>query len=558
MTPNEAAALCKKHGTIAKAARVSGIPRRTLSDWNSKAKKPFHRRGGRLSVSETSGKTPLATSEGTSQRRTARDSERIHPKKLKRVARPRSGVKRFLLTCAQNNTEIHHEFWRNLQAFAEHVGAQIHVARFTYALNGPSPHLKKSVKAQQREIEWAKELIPFLSEDRTEIAPGLVWCADLDILPTAVRPLSGLESYTGRASGVFPHPKIAMEPVASGKHEGTKHNYTTGTVTQRNYIQRKAGMKAEFHHCYGALMVEVDHTGTWFVRQINADSDGSFQDLDTWVAAGMVSDGHRVEAIYWGDGHDVESNEEAVALAFDEGGIKDQLRPRKDFIGDVISFKSRSHHDRKDPHRMFQRRLQGLGCVRSEAASSAGWFIRMMRDYCETHSVYGNHERHIGQWLKEADGRFDPVNAEFWSAMQSAVFAHIREHGEEPNFLETAIRIAYPNNAFQKRMRFLMEDESVVVCPDHGGGIECGMHGDRGPNGARGSVPGFAKSGRKTCIGHVHSSQIRDGVYVAGTFEKMSDNDWTRGQSSWSHSHVVIYPNGKRTIITCYKNKWRA
>jgi hypothetical protein len=55
--------------------------------------------------------------------------------------------------------------------------------------------------------------------------------------------------------------------------------YTTGAVTERNYVQKKAGQKAEFHHNYGALMVEVDKEGTPFVRQLAADDTGAFQDL---------------------------------------------------------------------------------------------------------------------------------------------------------------------------------------------------------------------------------------------------------------------------------------
>ena len=36
-----------------------------------------------------------------------------------------------------------------------------------------------------------------------------------------------------------------MESIASGKHEGTKLIYTTGCVTRKNYIQKKAGQVAQ-------------------------------------------------------------------------------------------------------------------------------------------------------------------------------------------------------------------------------------------------------------------------------------------------------------------------
>jgi hypothetical protein len=156
------------------------------------------------------------------------------------------------------------------------------------------------IERRSEEIKWAPEIDNYHSDERLEIAPGLVWCGEQNIIPTAERPLRGLEVYTGRKSGIIPHVKIAMESIPSSKHAPTKFNYTTGTVTQRNYIQRKAGLKAQFHHCYGALLVEVDADGNWFCRQINADSDGMIYDLDICVHGKVLTTGNNVEAITWG------------------------------------------------------------------------------------------------------------------------------------------------------------------------------------------------------------------------------------------------------------------
>jgi hypothetical protein len=84
----------------------------------------------------------------------------------------------------------------------------------------------------------------------------------MNILPTANDPLEGLETYSQRKSAIFPHAKMAMRSVATMKHEGTKLNFTTGTVTQMNYIQKKAGLVGEHHHVYGAVLVEVIATAT--------------------------------------------------------------------------------------------------------------------------------------------------------------------------------------------------------------------------------------------------------------------------------------------------------
>jgi len=120
-----------------------------------------------------------------------------------------------------------------------------------------------------------------------------------------VRPLSGLETYTGRDSAIVPHAKITMESVASGKHEATKFNYTTGAVTQRNYIQKKAGQRGEQQHSYGGLIVEVDSEGNWYVRQLEAEeASGEVRDLTLRFLPDGRVERSNIEAIVWGDIHE--------------------------------------------------------------------------------------------------------------------------------------------------------------------------------------------------------------------------------------------------------------
>src|SRR3546814_337856 len=83
------------------------------------------------------------------------------------------------------------------------------------------------------------------------------------------------------------------------------------------------------------------------------------------------------------------------------------------------------------------------------------------------------------------------------------------------------------------------------------------MHGHLGPNGARGGAAAFAKMGRKANVGHSHQAGIYDGIFTAGTSSNL-DMGYNRGPSSWSHSDVLTYKNGKRTIITHWNGKWRA
>jgi hypothetical protein len=63
---------------------------------------------------------------------------------------------------------------------------------------------------------------------------------------------------------------------------------TTGAVTMPNYIRKKAGIKATFHHVVGAVIVAVDSSGAFWCRHIQANSlkDGSFYDLDRFICEG--------------------------------------------------------------------------------------------------------------------------------------------------------------------------------------------------------------------------------------------------------------------------------
>lgn len=521
-------------GSQREAARILGISRRTLRD--SIAALENHER--------ELGIKPLFDG-------------RVDTFKRKKLSLPRRGkIKRYILTCAQNNTPVHAAVWQNILALADHYDCRnnIMVSCFTYNHNAFGElSVKPGTKKHQSGLWYAPEIMDFISDESVEIAPSLVWCGELNILPTAVRPLSGLESYTGRSSCIVPHTKVCLESVVSGKFEATKLNYTTGTVTQRNYVQKKAGLKAEFHHSYAALLVEVDSDGNWFVRQIRADEDGTMYDLSLKVQNGTVTDGHRCEAITWGDVHVDQLDPNVKEICWAPGGMLDQLRPRYQFFHDILDFKPRNHHDRNNCHVGFEKFIEGRESVEEEVLRVKDFIDYADRDWCEPVVVDSNHDNAMKRWLKEGDYKSDPINAIYFLESQLRLYQSIRDKEARFHLVEWALRKA----GCEDHVRFLREDESFIICHDMDGGIECGMHGHLGPNGARGSAAGLKKMGRKSNIGHSHSCGIYDGVYQAGT-SSLLDLGYNSGPGSWTHSHIVTYPNGKRTIITLWNGKWHA
>lgn len=465
-------------------------------------------------------------------------------------------IKRYIFTSAQNNTKVNKEVWRSIKALAKHYDADIVVSTFEYDISSHARSEKPGTTHPNKEFWFSPAVMPYVKNERILVAKGLEWCGELQILPTAKRPISGFEAYTGRNSCIIPHPKFALESVASGKYEGTKLIYTTGCVTERNYIQKKAGQLAQFHHGFGGLLVEIDEEGRWYCRQLNASEGGTLYDLDVRVSKGKVTTGHRVEAIVWGDAH-VRRGDCAVdhlAWGMGDWSMINTLKPKYQFFHDLLDFRSRNHHEINNGRKRFERFVAGgpEDDVKAELREAAKALWLRGRDNCQTVVVNSNHDRALLRWLDTADYRSDPKNALTFLRLQTFVYENIAS-GVEANIFEEAMRFY----GAPEKVRFLKEDESFIICPDANGGIECGMHGDLGVNGGHGSAIGFARMGRKSIVGHGHSTAIVDGVYIVGHSAQV-DLGYNKGPSSWSHSHCVVYPNGKRAIVTMWKGRWRA
>ena len=477
---------------------------------------------------------------------------------LKTIRKPLPAVgkiKRYILTSAQNNTYVHEAVWRNIQALAVHYGAEIIVGTFSYNQNHFGPLAVKRGKKNPYEYElWYDHNIePYISDARIQLGKGLVWCGEMNIMPTMTDPLSGLETYSGRLSAIFPHAKIALRTVASIQGSGAKLNYTTGTVTKRNYVQKRAGLIAEFHHTYGGLLVEVDSDGVWKVRQLDAEDDtGTIYDLTLKVENGVVTDGHSVEAIIWGDIHATIIDPTVFALsATVKNNMLDVLKPKYQFVHDLMEGVSVNHHGLRKPMDRFKAWMRGLNNVQTELVKSSNVLRNYNRPGTSMVIVNSNHDRWLDRFLDEFDPRIDdPSNLEIYHDGNAARLRFARGN-EDMNVLEYLIR---QHGGWDIPAKFLGWDESFLICSKK---IECGQHGDLGANGSKGSSESMAKIGRRSIIGHTHVTGIWDGLYVVGTSTKFRMG-YNHGPSSWTHSHVVVYPNGKRTVITMFQGAWRA
>lgn len=475
------------------------------------------------------------------------------------VAAPKKGVKRFIFSSAQDSTAVHEGFLDNLEAYAKYIGADIHIAGFTYGKSLFEDHRKEAGVFHER-------IASYMTNQRFDIGGKLWFCGEMNTLPTAADPLSGFETYTRSQWGIFPHPRVQLKSIPTLFRAPPKIIMTTGSVTLPNYIRKKVGIKAEFHHVIGAVIVEIDEDGDFFCRHLIADKSGAFQDMTTLVKDGSVSDGHCVEAITWGDIHAFGIDHKVASGCWNIDGktfeyleadicMLDDLGPKYQFFHDSLDFRVRNHHNVGDPHFRYKMHVDKTDSVEKEVEAVAMFLEATQRDWCTSYVVDSNHDRALLKWLKQGDYKSDPVNAVFFLEAQAAQYRSIAEKDERFNLLEWAVR---RTDASLENVTFLSETDSFLICKHSGGGIECALHGDKGANGAKGNVASFAKMGPKANTADKHAAEIYEGIYQAGHSCK-TDQGYNRGGlSSWNHSHIVTYPNGKRTIVTMKGEKYRA
>jgi hypothetical protein len=462
-----------------------------------------------------------------------------------RTIEPSDRVQYFIVTSAQDSTNIHTGFWNNLHAYADFLDAEMFVSGFTYNKSLFEDHSKFTAGF------WPP-LRPYLTDHRVIIGDGLMICAEMNTLPTAVHPLSGFDTYTGEKWGIFPHPKVHLKSIPTAKGDPTKIILTTGAVTLPNYVQKKAGIKAEHHHEIGACIVELLPNGRFFVRHLLAEDDGSFQDLCTYVSHGKVTHGHSIEGATWGDIHEEKSDpviteaiwgprpDDKPTLGFTP--MIEKLRPAYQFIHDLTDFEYRNHHNIKDPHFRFKMHTRGTDSVEDSMKNAASLLAFMERDFCHTVVVESNHDLALTKWLKTTDYRDDPINAEFFLRLQHRCYLEIMRGNDNFQIFPWVLRQYEDLEA-----TFLSQDDSFVIA----GGIECAMHGHVGANGAKASSQAFARMGRRSNTAHTHSASIFDGNYCAGV-SASRDMGYNVGLSNWSVTHIITYESGKRTLVTMH------
>lgn len=459
---------------------------------------------------------------------------------------PKNGKKYYLLSSIQNNTPMHTAGWENMCAYAQYLDAEILLGTFTYKTDYLD--VKKGKEKVAEEITYDDRATDFIQDTSVLLAKSLFWCGEQNIIPTAKRPTSGFENYNLAASNIIPHVKFELASVPAMAESSTKLNYTTGTLTPPNYIAKKAGLLAEQAHNLGFLIVEVNHKGNWWCRQVNIEPEtGSFYDLpNIRVHNGQVIQDDVAASIYWFDLHSVEMSKEIKELCWGLGGIIDQIKPGYQFVGDVLSMCSKNHHDRKNFRTAYLKHLNKTDIVKDELTATVDVLNFITRPEITTVVVPSNHDDHFDRWILENDFREDFTNAEFLTQMQHEYVKGIKN---DANFkiMKTAMQAC----GLDQKIEFPGINSSYVVA-----GVENIIHGHIGVNGSYGNTKVLTKLSVPLNKGHSHIVEIMDNVYSAGACRLSFP--YMKGAHSHSIGFIVTYKNGFRTTVIIFDNKYKA
>lgn len=467
---------------------------------------------------------------------------------------PRGRV--FIFTGAQNDAEVDLPFWENLQAYAAFRDADIIVGPGTYETQWWSEN--QSVVRQ-----YASEIEEYLCFGQMKIGENFVFCGEMNMLPTANRPISDLTTYTQGRWGVFPHSKIQLKSVPSLDPTRQAHQVmTTGLVTKPKIIPRKAGIKSIFHHQIAAVLVEFDHDGDLFCRHLVADKDGSFCDLEFFVKDGEVLvDEEQVELLVMADFHtDKEASSSFDATFRAKNSITRTLKIGRAIAHDIFDNYRRNHHNVHDNAHSYEVAYRGRESVLDEVRGVVN-ILNELQETVAVTVVESNHDIALERYVREGRYRNDGINIRLGLQLEDAYLAWREQVADcidaglpAPSFslLEYAVNMVADKDGIDvSEVEWVHDGYSYVI-----NGIECGNHGFRGANGARGTVAGFAQLGRQMNIGDKHSPEICDGVYVSGVMNLRQG--YNKGPSGWAVTHTFQYANGKRTLVTMQNGKWRA
>lgn len=445
--------------------------------------------------------------------------------------------KRVVITSVQNNTDTVDGFLGALENYCKRKNARLLIVPVYYQRNLYKDDLHWDVPEE------------YLITENFSLNNKVNVLSSINVIPSADNPLGGLDPLAKGHSLIVPHNQISMRSLPVQRNEAPAILHTTGTVSKSNYIKSKAGTKADFNHSISAIVIEFESDGSFHLRILNGDENDGFYDIDGYYTEDSFTPLEYTEALITGDEHVIVTDPNVTKATYtNRDSIVNVLNPKYIVRHDVIDCFTISHHHRKDKFIKYSKFQNNMNRIEDELKQTIDYIINTTPDNAETVIVSSNHHDHLKRWLNEADPDEEPWNAKIYHYLSYMMLDEIEKHDHihVPDTFRLYVERNYPG-----KMTFIDRNSSFKI---HG--IELSNHGDIGANGSRGNILQFSKFSEKMIVGHSHTPGIMKGAYSVGC-STPKNLEYTNGPSSWMNTHCVIYPNGKRQLISIINGRWK-
>jgi len=445
---------------------------------------------------------------------------------IKKSDLTKTGKRRYFVTAAIAGGEIDAPFFEAVQTYCK--------------LNKASLVILPMRGVYKTDEYFSDELLEYADYFSTEyIFNTSLKARDFIINPQMIDPLTSLDRYGQKETSlIIASPKQRLNIAPIGNAELPHIIYSTGAITRTSYASNRAGRLAAQDHILGGLIVEVEDSERFYIRNVQSDSSGGFYDLNKYYKQNTCTPTTST-AFVMGDLHTGETDLTAYA-AWKE--CIQLMKPKYIFLHDLFSGVSISHHTVNNMNLQVNK-PEELDTLQKELDYVGSFLQKISNDFKQQEIIIvkSNHDLFLERYLEDQRAYKDVVN--FKLVIQLAHWYMI----EKKNPLEEYIRRKYKID----NVTFLSLDQDFKI-----NRIQLGSHGHLGINGGKSSPRAIEKAYGRATTAHTHSPHILRGTYIVGTTSRLR-LDYNMGPSSWLHASAIQYESGQRSMIIAFNGKWR-
>lgn len=461
----------------------------------------------------------------------------LSDKNLKAISKRIKSNKRYFITTAVAGQEVPETHLASVKRFCLLNKAKLVIL----PSHDPAHNLDKKSDSDNSGIEWifdAKIRNEDIIFEELRLNSNL-FISGIRVTAKQINPITGLSELSQqKGSFIFASPKQSLEYDAVSANKLPHARMTTGAISLPNYNTTRGNSLrtayiAEFQHVMGGLIVEIEDNEVFHHTQIQFDKDGSFchmgyqysgkgatKSFPTFVMGDLHAGNHDIDAL------------NCWKRIIDHTGAKTVV------LHDVFDGESISHWTMNNIMKRAENSKLGTNSLIAEANITSETLdeILSLKSIKKGIVVASNHDDFIDRYLQRGGFINDPINFKIGCQLAAEVV------GTKKNALEQLLLLTKKPKHYDK-LQFLTTEDDYMI-----GGVNVGVHGDKGANGSKGSIRSLSKALSKAIVGHSHSPGKHKNITQMGTTSHLRAG-FNKGPSSWVHCSALLYDNGQVQLL---------